>query len=52
MKVSDAYNIIQDCLHLRAVLVQKPFSLTDEEKEQIRELLWDFKEELLNKEVK
>ena len=52
MKVSDAYNIVQDCLRLREALAQEPFSLTEEEKEQIRELLWDFKEELLNKEVK
>ena len=52
MKVSDACNIVQDCLRLRAALAQEPFSLTEEEKEQIRELLWGFKEELLNKEVK
>lgn len=52
MKVSDAYNIMQDCLRLRAALGQEPFSLTDEEREKIRDLLWDYKEELLNKEVK
>lgn len=52
MKVSDAYNIMQDCLRLRAALAQEPFSLTDEERKQIRKLLWDYKEELLNKEVK
>lgn len=33
MKISDVYKLVQDCLRLRAILAQEPFSLTDEEKE-------------------
>lgn len=52
MKVSDIYRIVQDCNRLRDILLQDKHGLTDSEVQQICDLLWDYRGELLNKEVK
>lgn len=52
MKVSEICKIVNDCDRLRDILQQYNHTLTNSEIQEIRDLLWDYKIELLNKEVK
>lgn len=52
MKVSDIRKIINDCDRLRNILLQDKHKLVGSEIQEIRDLLWAYKIELLNKEVK
>lgn len=52
MKVSEICKIINDCDRLRAILLQDKCTLSDSEIQEICDLLWDYREELLKKEVK
>lgn len=52
MKVSDICKTIDDCDKLRDILLQNKHELTNSEIHEIRDLLWYYKIELLNKEVK
>ena len=52
MKVSDICKIVSDCGRLRDVMLQDKHDLTVAEIQEICDLLWDYREELLNKEVK
>ena len=52
MKVSDICKIISDCDILRDVMLQDKHDLTVAEIQEICDLLWAYREELLNKEVK
>lgn len=52
MKVSEICKIINDCDGLRDILLQDKHTLTSSEIQEICDLLWDYREELLKKEVK
>lgn len=52
MKVSEICKIINDCDRLRNILLQDKHALTSSEIQEICDLLWDYREELLKKEVK
>ena len=52
MKVSEICTIVNDCDRLCTILRQNNYALTDSEKQEIRYLLWDYRDELLKKEVK
>lgn len=52
MKVSEICKIVDDCDRLRVILRQDTHTLTDSEILEITDLLWDYREELLKKEVK
>ena len=52
MKVSEICKIMNDCDRLRDILRQDNHTLTDSEKQEIGYLLWDYRDELLQKEVK
>lgn len=52
MKVSEICKIVNNCDRLRDILLQDKHELTDSEKQEIRDLLWDYITELLEKEVK
>ena len=52
MKVSEICKIANDCDRLRDILYQNNHKLTCSEIQEICDLLWDYKVELLNKEVK
>lgn len=52
MKVSEICTIVNDCDRLCAILRQNNHTLTDSEKQGIGDLLWDYRDELLKKEVK
>ena len=52
MKVSEIFKIIQDCGRLRDVMLQDKHDLTTSEIQEICDLLWDYRSELLKKEVK
>lgn len=52
MKVSDICKIVSDCGRLRDIMMQDKHDLTVAEIQEICDLLWDYREELLNKEVK
>ena len=52
MKVSEICKIMNDCDRLRDILRQDNYTLTDSEKQEIGYLLWDYRDELLKKEVK
>ena len=52
MKVSEVYKIVNDCDRLRDILLQDQHKLTCSEIQEICDLLYDYKVELLNKEVK
>lgn len=52
MKVSEIYKIVMDCDRLRDILLQNEHELTGSEINEICDLLWDYREELLKKEVK
>lgn len=52
MKVSDICKIVNDCDRLRDILLQNKHELVGSEIQEICDLLWDYREELLKKEVK
>lgn len=55
MKVSETYEIINDCDRFRDILLQvflDKHTLTKSEIQKICDLLWDYRNELLTKEVK
>ena len=52
MKVSEICKIVNDCDRLRDILQQYNHTLTNSEIQEIRDLLCDYKIELLKKEVK
>lgn len=52
MKVSEIFKIMNDCDRLCYILRQNNHTLTDSEKQEIGDLLWDYRCELLKKEVK
>lgn len=51
MKVSDILKIVKDCEMLRNVLLTSDEELSTQAKTQICDLLWDYRCELLKKEV-
>ena len=51
MKVSKICKIVNDCDRFRDLLLQENHKLTISEIQEICDLLWDYKVELLNKEV-
>ena len=52
MKVSEICKIVNDCDRLRDILCKGEHKLTDSEINEICDLLWDYRTELLKKEVK
>ena len=52
MKVSEICKIVNDCDRLRDILRMDKHKLTDSEINEICDLLWDYRTELLKKEVK
>lgn len=52
MKVSEICKIVNDCDRLCDILRQNKHTLTSSEIQEICDLLWDYREELLKKEVK
>ena len=52
MKVSDICKIVRDCDRLCDVMLRDKHDLTVAEIQEICDLLLDYREELLNKEVK
>ena len=52
MKVSEILKIVNDCDRLRDILCKGAHKLTDSEINEIYDLLWDYRTELLKKEVK
>lgn len=52
MKVSEIFKVINDCDRLRCILLQNKHTLTASESQEVCDLLWDYREELLKKEVK
>ena len=51
MKISDILKIVNDCDNIRDAILQDKRDLTDEEAHKLCDL-WNYKNELLNKEVK
>ena len=52
MTVSEICKIISDCDRLRVIILQNKHELTGSELQEICNLLWDYRKELLSKEVK
>lgn len=52
MKVSDICKTLNDIDRLRDIMPQDKHNLTISEIQEIRDLLWDYREDLLKKEVK
>ena len=52
MKVSDICKILNDIDRLRDIMLQDKHNLTISEIQEICDLLWDYREDLLKKEVK
>lgn len=52
MKVSDICKTIGDIDNLRDIMLQDKRDLTTQEIQEICDLLWDYREDLLKKEVK
>ena len=52
MKVSDIFKTVQDINRLKDVMLQNKHDLTTQEIQEICDLLWSYREELLKKEVK
>ena len=52
MKVSEICKIMRECDELRNIMLWDTHKLTDSEIQKICDLLRDYRDELLNKEVK
>lgn len=52
MKISEILEVVTFCDSIRDVLIQDKRDLTDEETHKLCDLLWNYRTELLNKEVK
>ena len=52
MKVSDICKTLNDIDRLRDIILQDKHNLTISEIQEICDLLWDYREDLLKKEVK
>ena len=52
MKVSDICKTLNDIDRLRDVMLQDKHNLTISETQEICDILWDYREDLLKKEVK
>ena len=52
MKVSDICKTLNDIDRLRDIMLQDKHNLTTSEIQEICDLLWDYREDLLKKEVK
>ena len=52
MKVSDICKTLNDIDHLRDIMLQDKHNLTISEIQEICDLLWDYREDLMKKEVK
>lgn len=52
MKVSEIFETIKDIERLRSVLDTDGYNPTNFEISEIRDLLWGYRNELINKEVK
>ena len=52
MKVSDICKTLNDIDRLRDIMLQDKHNLTTQEMQEICDLLWDYREDLLKKEVK
>ena len=52
MKVSEICKTVNDCDRLCDILLQDKHKLVDSEIQEIYDLLWGYRVELLNKEVK
>jgi hypothetical protein len=52
MKVSEICKIVNDCDRARDILRRDKHKLIDSEIQEICNLLWDYREELMEKEVK
>ena len=52
MKVSDICKTLNDIDRLRDVMLQDKHNLTISEIQEICDILWDYREDLLKKEVK
>ena len=52
MKVSDIFKTLNDIDRLRDIVLQDKHNLTTQEMQEICDLLWDYREDLLKKEVK
>ena len=52
MKVSDIFKTLNDIDRLRDIMLQDKHNLTISEIQEILDLLWDYREDLLKKEVK
>lgn len=51
MKVKDVFAVVQKCIRLRDALMNESHTVTEDEKREICDLLWDYREELLKKDV-
>lgn len=51
MKVSEVCKTVADCDRLRDILLQDKHKLAGSEIQEICDLLWDYRTELLNKEA-
>lgn len=51
MKVKDVFAVVQKCICLREALMKDAHTMTEDEREEICDLLWDYREELLKKDV-
>lgn len=52
MKVSDICKTLNDIDRLRDIMLQDKHNLTTQEMQEICDLLWDYREDLMKKEVK
>ena len=52
MKVSDICKTLNDIDRLRDIMLQDKHNLTISENQEICDLLWDYREDLMKKEVK
>lgn len=52
MKVSDICKMVRDIERLRDIMLQEKYDLVNAEIQEICDLLWDYRCELLKKEVK
>ena len=52
MKVSDICKTLNDIDRLRDVMLQDKHNLTTQEMQEICDILWDYREDLMKKEVK